>query len=194
MAPVGRCLFILLIHVTHIATFLFAGKSNINGGIISTLFTSSCVFTFIIFYFKYGQKITKSDVFGTFLVLGCVGLISMGGSNQSGEGEINNLYLVLAVVMALLTGLNLSVNTVHIQYVIEMGFDVDQSNYDGGFLVAILYMPFIIAYRNKFTLAVFGFSTIAIFLGTLGVICFSRALKYGNAGPVTAIDATKTIV
>ena len=111
-APLGRMLFILLIHVTHIATFLFASKSNINGGIISTIFSSSCVFTFIIFYFKFGQKITKSDMIGTILVLGCVGLISVGGSNQS--GEVNNLYLVLALVMAILTGLNLSLNTVHI--------------------------------------------------------------------------------
>ena len=52
--PVGRSIFILLIHFTHTATFLFASKSNISGGIISTIFSSSCVFTFVIFYFKYG--------------------------------------------------------------------------------------------------------------------------------------------
>ena len=65
-----------------------------------------------------------------------------------------------------------------------MGFDIDQANYDGAFFVAILYIPFIIVYRNEFDLTVYGYSSIAVILGTLGVICFSRALKYGNAGPV----------
>lgn len=144
-APLGRMLFILLIHVTHIATFLFAAKSNINGGIISTIFSSSCVFTSIIFYFKHGQKMTKSDFLGTFFIMGCVGLISLGGSNQS--GEVDRLYLALALVMAILTGLNLSLNTLNTQYVFSTGFDIDQSNYDGAALVGLLYLPFFFWYR-----------------------------------------------
>lgn len=184
--------FILLMHVTHITTFFFAAKSNINRGIISTIFSSSCIFTFIIFYIKYGQKITKNDAFGTFFILVCVALISLGGSNQS--GDTNLTYLILALVMAVLTGLNLSLNTVHIQYVFETGFDIDQSNYDGNFYVALLYIPFVIAYRDKFSAEIYGLSTMAVIFGTLGVIFFCRALKYGNAGPVQAIDNTKTIV
>ena len=40
--------------------------------------------------------------------------------------------------MAVITGLNLSLNTLNIQYVIDSGFDVDQANYDAALIVAIL--------------------------------------------------------
>lgn len=53
-APLFRSLIVFFIHLTHITTFMYASKSGINGGIISTLFSSSCVFTCLIFYFKYG--------------------------------------------------------------------------------------------------------------------------------------------
>ena len=129
---------------------------------------------------------------GTVLVLGCVALISIGGSTQS--GDIDTKYLVLAIGMAVITGLNLSLNTLNIQYVIDSGFDVDQSNYDAALIVAVLYMPFIILYRNEFDIEVYGISSISVILGTLGVICISRALKYGNAGPVQAIENSKTII
>ena len=96
--------------------------------------------------------------------------------------------------MAVVTGLNLSLNTLNIQYVIDMGFDVDQSNYDAAAIVALLYLPFIILYRNEFDIEVYGLSTISVILGTLGVVNLSRALKYGNAGPVQAIENSKTII
>jgi drug/metabolite transporter (DMT)-like permease len=145
-APLGRMLSILLIHITHVSTFLFAAKSNINGGIISTIFSSSCVFTTLIFYLKYGQKITKNDFLGTFFILGCVGLISLGGSNQS--GEVDSMYLALALTMALLAGLSLSLNTLAIQHVIETGFNMDQSDCDANLLVGLLYLPFTFWFRG----------------------------------------------
>ena len=117
----------LMIHVTHISAFLFAFNANVNGGIISTIFSTSCVFTFIIFYFKYGQKITMSDVIGTIFVLACVTLISLPtpGSESDSEEDLDNLFLILALCMALAAGLTLTLNTININYVIGTGFDLD---------------------------------------------------------------------
>jgi hypothetical protein len=104
------------------------------------------------------------------------------------------MYLVLAIIMAVLTGLNLSFNTLNIQYVIDKGFDIDQSGHDAGAIVAMLYIPFIILYRNSFDIEVYALSTITVILETFGVINLARALKYGNAGPVQAIENSKTII
>lgn len=66
---------------------MFASKSGVNGGIISTIFSSSCIFTIVIFYFKYGHQISKVDAIGTFFILLCVFLIALGGTGGSSESE-----------------------------------------------------------------------------------------------------------
>jgi uncharacterized membrane protein len=131
-------------------------------------------------------------VLGTLLILGCVGLISFGGTND--EKEVDKIFLALALSMAIVTGLTLSLNTVNIQYVISTGFNVDQANYDGGFLIGMLYLPLTIYYRSNFDLDVYIKSSLAVIFGTIGIISFSRALQHGKAGPVQAIENTKTIV
>ena len=70
-----------MIQLIVIRCFAFAAKSGVNGGIISTIFSSSSVFTILIFYFKYGQQITKFDILGTFCIILCVVLIALGGSS-----------------------------------------------------------------------------------------------------------------
>ena len=69
-----------MIQIVIIQCFEFAARSGVNGGIISTIFSSSSLFSIIIFYFKYGQKVTKMDYLGTFFILLCVVLIALGGA------------------------------------------------------------------------------------------------------------------
>jgi drug/metabolite transporter (DMT)-like permease len=84
-APLSRALVQLAIQYSIVATFLFASKSGVNGGIISTIFSSSCIFTIVIFYFKYGHQISKVDAIGTCFILLCVVLIALGGTGGSSE-------------------------------------------------------------------------------------------------------------
>jgi drug/metabolite transporter (DMT)-like permease len=70
-----------------IFTFAFAFPSGVNAGIISSIFASSCIFTIIIFFFKYGQKVTKFDALGAFMIILCVALVGVGGAFGSGEQE-----------------------------------------------------------------------------------------------------------
>jgi hypothetical protein len=53
-APFSRGLCQLAIQFVIIQCFEFAAKSGVNGGIISTIFSSSSLFSIVIFYFKYG--------------------------------------------------------------------------------------------------------------------------------------------
>lgn len=64
---------------------MFADKSGINPGIISSIFSSTCVFTIIMFYFWKHQKLTLNDWAGTFFIILCVVFISIGGGEAPAD-------------------------------------------------------------------------------------------------------------
>ena len=61
-------------------TFYFGGLAGMNSGILASVFVMGAVFTIITFYCKFGQKISKWDAVGTFLVIACVSLIAYGST------------------------------------------------------------------------------------------------------------------
>ena len=184
-APMSRCFSQVLILHTILSCFAFAAKSGVNGGIISTMFSSSCIFTMIIFYFKYGHKISLVDAIGTAFILACVLLIAFGGNgDQSDEiSEKTNeqlasekLNLIISVLLAIISGLALSLNTVSIQYTIYTGFDLDQANYDGNCMVGLIFLPIFIYHREKYNFGDICIGTLAVLCVTLGIILFSKAI------------------
>jgi len=201
-APLSRCLVQIMIQYAILSCFTFAAKSGVNGGIISAIFSSSCIFTIIIFYFKYGHKISMVDAFGTVFILLCVLLIAFGGTGgQSDEVQkteelikTERLNLILALALAIISGLTLSLNTVSIQYTIYTGFDLDQANYDGNLMLGIIFLPFMIYHRDKYSIGDVFVGTLVILFVTTGIILFSKAIQCGIAGPVQAIENSKTLV
>lgn len=125
---------------------MFAEKSGINPGIISSIFSSTCVFTIILFYFLYGQKLSVFDFIGIFFIIGSVVFISMGGGESSDEEstrrllagagprdpnapklskEEANMFLYFGIIAALLAGFVLSVNSVSLLYCGHVGCRID---------------------------------------------------------------------
>jgi len=78
--PIVRAAAQIIITILIIFTFAFAFPSGVNAGIISSIFASSCIFTIIIFFFKYDQKVTKFDAIGAFMIVLCVALVGVGGA------------------------------------------------------------------------------------------------------------------
>jgi len=66
-------------------TFEYAGKSGVNSGIIATIFTTTVLFTAILFRVKYGQKLTIYDIIGCFGIISGVILISLGAASAVKE-------------------------------------------------------------------------------------------------------------
>lgn len=107
-------------------TFLYAGKSGMNSGIIASIFSTSVIFSNIGFYFLYGQKLTKYGILGSLLVVGCVILIGLGPSLGGGESKYDMPNLLMSVGFALGTGLVFSFNAININYIINtIGFPAD---------------------------------------------------------------------
>ena len=85
--PFLRAIAVLGIMLSHFTTFYFTSQGNINGGTISTLFATSLVFTIILFYFKYGQKVTLRDIIGSLLIILCIVFLGIGGLLKQNEKD-----------------------------------------------------------------------------------------------------------
>lgn len=85
--------------------------------------------------------------------------------------------------MALLTGLTLSLSTVSFEYIITTGFNLDQSNHDSNLILGILFLPFFLVFKDRFSWFDILESTISIVIITVGVIAFARSIQIGFAGP-----------
>lgn len=217
----SRGIIELLINVALIYSFMFAGKSGINPGIVSSIFSSTCVFTIIMFYFWKHQKLTLNDWAGTFFIILCVVFISIGGGEapkdevekaaestrrmlaggsnvkKAETKEEADMYLYLSVVAALVAGFILSVNTVSLQYCVNVGCRIDQANFDGNFLMFCIFFPAWLVIEITETMAggpkTFIFrdlfsGSMDIICITVGVIALGKGLACGNGGPMQAIE------
>ena len=84
---VTRIIFQIGIQICLIQTFYFGSRSGVNNGIISVIFSTGVLFTAIIFYFLYGQKLTLWDLAGCIFIVVCVALIAVGGAGGGGHGK-----------------------------------------------------------------------------------------------------------
>ena len=213
--PIFRGMINGSIQVIIILTFGFAAKSGVNSGIIASIFSSCVVFTPIIFYFKHGQMISKSDILGGLFIIICVVLIGAGpaifssketvtglktnAENDKSENEL--LFLTYSILCAMATGLILSLNTLNVEYCInKVGFPPSQTNIDGQMTYGMVLLPIFIYQMCKdekyriFTARDIVMANLSILNVTISITCFTHALKCGKGGVVQAVDNLKVIV
>ena len=130
---IRRFIINFMIYVMLGLTFIFADKSGIHTGVVTSLFCSSLIFTVVYFYFKYGQKLSRWDVIGIIMVCICIALISLSEGEHS-EGETDgvitqaldqgdmvqeegfNVDKFLTIIFALGTGITFSTNSIEMHY------------------------------------------------------------------------------
>jgi len=79
LSTVSRAFAQIATDFVMIQSFAFVARSGVNAGVMSIIYSSCMIFTPIIFYFKYGQKLGCSDAIGGFLIVICVLIIGVGG-------------------------------------------------------------------------------------------------------------------
>ena len=65
-----------------VLTYQVATKGKINHGIISSIFSTSLVYSSVWFWIVHKQKLNRSQICGITLVILCVVLISLGGGED----------------------------------------------------------------------------------------------------------------
>ena len=154
--PFIRAIVALVVVLSIYATFYFTSQGNINGGLISTIFATSLIFTIIFFYFKYDQQVTVRDIIGSLLIIVCIVLIGIGATLKQQEKEEEEkkvavdekkdedytFNLIMSILFAVATGALFTLNTVTIQWAIHLGCDIDQANYDSYLIMTFMCLPF----------------------------------------------------
>lgn len=202
LSTVSRAIAQIATDFTMLQSFAFVAKSGVNAGVMSIIFSSCMIFTPIIFYFKYGQKLGFSDLIGGLLIVVCVLIIGVGGLDgevpkgiEHQSKEDTEFYLILSIIGCLLVGLFFSIRSLTLAYISEAGSQVMQANFDADFIIFMIFFPVWIVLQIKDN----TFDWEDLMLGCVSRMCISIALvlmglafQLGKAGPVQAIDNQKS--
>lgn len=71
--------------ISIIKAFQYATIAGLNAGVITSMFSTYCIFTSVFTYFIFGEKLKLKFILGIILMLSCVILISLSsfGLNES---------------------------------------------------------------------------------------------------------------
>ena len=139
---------------------------------------------------------------GTILMIACILLIGLGGTINFGDDETKeedvsksdeqkedeNMYVFLAILMAIITGAVFTFNTISINYCISNNFDLNQATYDSAIMLFVplfaLFMNEIYVNKFQYDLTDVIWSVVFIVESVIGVTCLSWGFHYGMAAPV----------
>ena len=80
-------------------------------------------------------------------------MISTGGGESSDDvntSQDSRKHLYISVVLALLAGIGLSINTLNVEYIIKkVGFPTNQINVDGNFTYGLVFLPLFVLELQK---------------------------------------------
>jgi hypothetical protein len=115
----------------------------------------------------------------------------MGREHLKSTKKKSDDYQTFAILMALLTGLLLSANSVFLKVTVNVGCDIQQANYDGNLLMFLVMFPgFLNLYlskENPYQPKHLLYGTLDLGLTTLATVFLGLGVRYGDAGPVNAI-------
>ena len=187
----------------------FAFLAGVNQGIIASIFSTSIVFSAIVFYFMYQESLSHRHLIGILFFIVCVVLISVGkahrdipsvSSTEPFNSTEQDKYLYFAVVMALGSSLILTVNGIVMRHYCKyVKISPLQLNNDGALFQFVVLLAL---YYYQVTSHADGFYTwFDIFesvsgslISTLGNVVLSHALAIGLGGPVQGIANLQSVV
>jgi drug/metabolite transporter (DMT)-like permease len=164
--------------------------------VIAGLFTSGVVFTAILFYFVYNERISNKILAGMALVI--CGVLCVSVKDDSNELVDYNM-LWISVFFAMLTGMAFATNAFIVKhYCKNVGFSPFQLTLDGNAVSAVpMIIGYILVQMSDTPISIID-SAIGVtisFLYVCGSICFAHALTSGGlGGPIQAIDSLKSLI
>jgi multidrug transporter EmrE-like cation transporter len=111
-------------------TFYYSNlcSSEANSGIISSIFTTNVVFSVLIFYFMFDEKLSFKQLIGILMIIGSVFMVSQGHTSSKKKSTSNEKdltqdektnYLILSIICAVSVGLCLGICAFIIRYAVH---------------------------------------------------------------------------
>jgi len=134
----------IMIFVTYY--YVSQSKVHLNSGIISSIFSSTIIYSILLFYLIYGQTVDKNASVGIVLILIQVVLISLSENSQSVEFLTSDFKCIhQAVACALIVGFTFTLNLLTIKMVQDkFNFPPLQLNYDMNLIYGLILLPFFV--------------------------------------------------
>lgn len=118
--------------------FAYAAEANVNQGVIAGVLSSNIIFTSIIFYLVYGEKITFVNKICMLIIIAGVVCVSIKQEKSFEQKEIIYEDLLISVAYALVTGFSFAIGTFVIKYYMARAkFNATRFNVDGLMVSAI---------------------------------------------------------
>mmetsp|Transcript_26036 Transcript_26036/g.23054 ORF Transcript_26036/g.23054 Transcript_26036/m.23054 type:complete len:301 (+) Transcript_26036:263-1165(+) len=187
-------------------TFQFCIYGNINQGIITSLFGLSSIFSAIMAYFLFGDKLKIYHVAGMILMLLCVVGLGLGSTKNVSEHpqimeESDNplMYGLLAIILGIACPFFFALGGITVRYFGKHHkfnpVDMTIMYYlIGSFMLVV---GTILTYKfgsHEFILKEFLEMLIAGLIGAVGGIFLNLAVSCGLAGPVFALANIQVII
>ena len=137
-------------------------------------------------------------------------MIAVGGAGGGGHGKdvSKNLTqaqkttnLILAIIMAVVTGLVFALNSLSLKYCSDIGCGESQANLDAMFWMFVILLPGFLVFANQpkpkgkesnlagpYGIFELGVATAILLTQVFGIISLAVGLNNGSAGPVQAIE------
>ena len=180
---------------TTMLAFMYAKDAGINQGLITSLFSTYCVFTSFIFFFLFGEKLKFKFLIGISLMLACVVLVSVAQKPKAHyqalhAGDEDNSSSQIAIAFGLLSPFLISI-FISVSRYWSQTFNYRSIDFtvDTFMLMGFIEVPFFVWYQ----LGV-GYSLRAIVCGLgasfgqiMGTCLMIYSATYGLAGPSSAM-------
>ena len=176
--------------------------AELNQGVITTLLSLASLINIVIFYFKFGEKVSTLHLIGVFLMIACVICISMAATKGDKEDYDTNESLglsqtasgIAAVVFGILSAIFMSTKHYFIRQYKSNYPGVDMG-IDSGLIEFMIFSILLIPLRDNFayTWTDLLIGSIAGILGCLGRIFIAIGISVGIAGPAQSLMSTHAL-
>ena len=142
-----------------ILAFKYATLAEMNQGVVTSLFSTYCVFTSLIFYFLFKEQLQRKFIIGIAFMLACVALVSCPppskNNNESSQGidvlvpAKTDTNMIAAITFGLMAPLFISVFiSVSRYWTLNYGYKSQDLTLDTFMLIGFLELGFFINYHN----------------------------------------------
>ena len=189
-------------------SFKYAKMAEINQGCLPCIFAITTFYICVLFYFKFGEKISAIKIIGTLLMLPCIVFIALGSApeaksseeapaaaddDESYTDEEKQIFAILSVSFAMMAPFFWTARCLYLRlsedrYNYNL-FDlaIDSQIYQNLF-ATIVYVVYLTKFEFELNILVEG-SVFAVFQ-IIGMTAMSLAYRYGPGGPINALIST----
>lgn len=183
-----------------------ASWAGMNQGVVASIFSTSIIFSSLLFFIFYNEKLIFRDLIGMLLMTVSVVFIGTGGGNVNPDEQNEHIHdpekqdsqSFYAIMYAVLVGFSMAANSLAMRFFMnKVELTAAQMSNDSAFLAAFLLLGLFIKEvraHNPYVFLDMFMASMASILSTMAAGALGKAIETGLGGPVQAITNLMSLV